>query len=162
VDLWDLVARRLPSADPEFHKDPGSHPDAVVREFVEATTAADAIVLATPVYHNSYSGLLKNALDQLSIAQFRYKPVGLIAFGGGLSAVQACDHLRIVARGLLAVAVPTQIVAVSNDFVSREEGGIPSYRPELILRGRRMVDELMDFARLRERDTSHTVERSAV
>jgi len=29
---------------------------------------------------------------------------------------QPCDHLRIVARGLLAVAIPTQLITVPADF----------------------------------------------
>ena len=74
------------------------------------------VVLASPVYHNSYSGVLKNCLDHLAIPQFLYKPVGLISHGAGLSAVQVCDHLRIVVRGLYGVALPRQLVTVKDDY----------------------------------------------
>lgn len=150
VDVWDLAIRPLPVADPAYHQDPAQHPDPTVGQLVEAADAADALILASPVYHNSYSGVLKNALDNLSIAQFRHKPVGLIAFGGGLSAIQVCDHLRIVARGLLAIAVPAQIVAVPTDFLPAVNGTQARYSAELVQRGRRVAGELTMFARSRE------------
>jgi azobenzene reductase len=113
--LWDLGDRPLPIADPDFHGDPASHGDEDVRELVAHAAACDAFVLASPIYHNSYSGVLKNALDHLAIRQFQYKPVGLISHGGHCSP-QAVDHLRIVARGLMGFAIPTQVCTAEADF----------------------------------------------
>src|SRR5438876_203322 len=74
-------------------------------------------VRGSPVYHNSFSGILKNALDSLSIQQFRNKPVALMSCGNSdRTGSQPCDHLRIVARGLLAVAIPTQVITLPSDF----------------------------------------------
>jgi azobenzene reductase len=151
VVLWDLAARPLPFADPTYHADPSANPDPVVRELVDRADAADAFLLASPVYHNSFSGVLKNALDNLSIRQFEYKPVGLVAFGGSLAAVQVCDQLRTVVRGLLGVAVPTQLVAVNADFGTGEGGRPRLDNPELIRRGRRMVREMCMLACVSER-----------
>ncbi|MEW2289266.1 NAD(P)H-dependent oxidoreductase [Streptomyces sp. NPDC047841] len=86
---------------------------------------ADALVWVTPCYHGSYSGLLKNALDHLREPDLRGKPVGLVAVGTSLTAVQACDHLRSVARALGCVAVPTHAVitgmAASADTGSEQD-----------------------------------------
>lgn len=112
---WDLRASPLPMADPRFHRDPSVHTDDRVRRLVALACDCDAFVLASPVYHNSYSGLLKNALDVLAIRQFAYKPVGLVSHGGNRS-TQAVDHLRIVVRGLRAVAVPTQVCTADDDY----------------------------------------------
>src|SRR5215216_1030673 len=68
--LWDLATRPVPFADPSYHADPAANPDPVVSELVIQAEAADAFLLASPVYHNSFSGVLKNALDNLSIKQF--------------------------------------------------------------------------------------------
>jgi NAD(P)H-dependent FMN reductase len=114
--VWDLGERPLPFADPAYHHDPEDNPHPAVRELVEEATEATSFVLASPVYHNSYSGVLKNCLDHLAIPQFLYKPVGLISHGAGLSAVQVCDHLRIVVRGLYGVALPRQLVTVKDDY----------------------------------------------
>lgn len=147
VALWDLATAPVPFADPTYHADPAANPDPVVRRLVERADAADAFLLASPVYHNSFSGVLKNALDNLSIGQFADKPVGLFAFGGSMVAVQACDQLRLVVRGLHGLAVPAQLVAVSADIGTGDDGRPRVDNPELIRRGRRMVQELVRYAR---------------
>lgn len=115
VDIWDLREQPLPIADPTLHREPGSHPDEVVRSFVNAAESCAGMLWASPVYHNSYSGVLKNALDTIAIPQVAYKPVGLLSHGGNRS-TQPVDHLRIVARGILGVAVPTQVCTAPEDF----------------------------------------------
>jgi len=88
---WNLRMMPLPIADPVFHLDPAQHTDERVRTFVAHAASCDAFVLSSPVYHNSYSGVLKNALDHLAIAQFYYKPVGLMSHDENGS-TQAVDH----------------------------------------------------------------------
>src|SRR5690242_7528631 len=70
VVRFDLAEQPLLLADPAYHGDPASHPAPEVRALVRAADEAEAIVLASPTYHNAYSGLLKNALDLLAIPQF--------------------------------------------------------------------------------------------
>jgi NAD(P)H-dependent FMN reductase len=122
--VWDLGKDPLPIADPAYHRDPAANPDPQVQRLVAAARQADAFLLATPVYHNSYSGVLKNALDSLSMTEFTGKPVGLLAHGPKLTAVQACDHLRIVVRGLYGLCVPEQAVTTPGDYRA-QEGGAP-------------------------------------
>ncbi|MFF3212607.1 NADPH-dependent FMN reductase [Streptomyces sp. NPDC002886] len=75
-------------------------------------------VLATPVYHGSYSGLLKNALDHLTNDALADRAVGLIAAGGGpRGAGTACDQMRSVVRALSGWAVPTHVASTGSDFV---------------------------------------------
>src|SRR3954453_11294550 len=62
---WDLVTHPLPIADPEYDGIPLHHPDENVRELACAAMAANAFVLGSPVYHGSFTGVLKNALDSL-------------------------------------------------------------------------------------------------
>lgn len=141
---WDLRDQPLPVADPRYHHDPAQHPDEVVRSLVAFASGADAFVLASPIYHNSFSGVLKNALDHLAIAQFHYKPVGLISHGGHRS-TQAVDQLRIVVRGLLGQAITTQICTAQTDF--RETGdGYELVSNEIQQRIERFAIELAVFA----------------
>ncbi len=142
---WDLRKAPLPIADPEFHRDPAQHPDERVRSLVALATSCDAFVLASPIYHNSYSGLLKNALDHLAIPQFDRKPVGLISHGGNRS-TEAVNPLRIVVRGLLGVAIPTQVCTAWQDY---REVCIESYEigsEDILQRINRFTSELMLFA----------------
>jgi FMN reductase len=100
-------------------------------------------VLASPIHHNSFSGVLKNALDHLAIPQFRYKPVALLSHGGNRS-TQAVDQLRIVARGLYAVAIPAQVCTSKQDFMETTQGyGLIS--EDIMERLVRLAGELMLF-----------------
>jgi NAD(P)H-dependent FMN reductase len=150
--LWDLGEQPLPIADPRYHHDPAQHPDEVVRSLVVAASCSDGFVLSSPVYHNSFSGVLKNALDHLAISQLHYKPVGLISHGGNRS-TQAVDHLRIVVRGLLGLATPTQVCTAYGDFRDMGEG-YELVSNEILQRVERFALELVIFShhlsRLRE------------
>jgi FMN reductase len=72
-----------------------SAPSPVQREFIAAVRAADGLILATPGYHASVSGLVKNALDTLELTvddpqpYFADKPVGAIVTAFGWQAAGA-------------------------------------------------------------------------
>ncbi|MFE5773028.1 NADPH-dependent FMN reductase [Streptomyces sp. NPDC056485] len=122
----------------EDYDDPPPHSQtAAVRARVAAASGA---VFATPVYHGSYSGLLKNALDHLTGDSLADRPVGLIAAGGGpRGAGTACDQMRAVVRALGGWAVPTHVASARGDFTP----GVPL--EELHIRMDRMVGELLSF-----------------
>ncbi|BAJ31642.1 MULTISPECIES: NADPH-dependent FMN reductase [Kitasatospora] len=118
------------------HPDPSGQTAALRRRFA----GASAVVLATPVYHGTYSGLLKNALDQLLSSAFEGRPVGLLANGGGpRGAAIACDQLRTVVRALNGWSAPTQVSTSAADFVD----GRPV--PAILDRLGDMVGELVGF-----------------
>jgi azobenzene reductase len=121
TEVWDLRARPLPIADPAYHHNPEAHPNSEVRSFVNAAHSANAIVLATPIYHNGLSGVLKNALDHLTIEHFYLKPVGLASHGGSRT-TQAVEQLRIITRGVLGYAIATQLCTAEEDFTPSEQG----------------------------------------
>lgn len=116
TSVWDLHTKPIPFADADYHKAPSSFPNPTVKALVSLAEEADAFVLGSPNYHNSYSGLLKNALDFLTMDQFYSKPVGLLTHSGGMRSTQAVDQLRIVVRGLLGVAIPVQVATCDSDF----------------------------------------------
>lgn len=71
--------------------------------------AAQGIILSTPEYHGSLSGVLKNALDLTGWSEFEGKMVGLIGVSGGaMGALKALDDLRTIGRSLHAWVVPEQ------------------------------------------------------
>ncbi|HLZ55513.1 MAG TPA: NAD(P)H-dependent oxidoreductase [Ktedonosporobacter sp.] len=120
--IWDLAQDPLPLLGPLYYPDPFLHTSEAVRKFAYLASQADAFVWGSPVYHNSFSGVLKNALDSLSIPQFRHKPVAFISCGNSdRTGSQPCDHLRMVACALHAVAVPTQLVALPSDFTAAHD-----------------------------------------
>lgn len=141
---WDLRGSPLPFANPDFHDDPRRHDDDRVRSLVAAADEADAFVLSSPIYHNSYSASLKNVLDHLAIRQFWYKPVGLMSHGGNRS-TQAVDQLRIVTRGLLGIAIPTQVCTSDQDYRSSADGFVLE-SADIGQRTERFASELVLFA----------------
>jgi NAD(P)H-dependent FMN reductase len=145
VTRWDALGPPLPAADPSFHDNARRNPDPTVQALVQAADAADGFALLSPIYHNSYTAVLKNALDNLGIAQFHYKPVAVASHGN--RATHAVDHLRIVARGLLAVGLPTQICTIAEDFRELPDGRYEIESPDIASRVDRIAVELVAFSR---------------
>jgi NAD(P)H-dependent FMN reductase len=70
---------------------------------------AQGIILGTPEYHGSFSGVLKNALDHLEGKNLNGKIVGLIGVSGGaLGGIDALNGLRSIGRSLHAWVIPEQ------------------------------------------------------
>jgi FMN reductase len=119
VELIDLAARTIAPAD-------GRPPDALgddTHATVAAIAAADAVVLATPVYRGSLTGTLKNLLDHVPIDALRDTPVAIVAMGASEHHYLGAErHLRDVLAFFGALVVPTAVYLSSRDF----EEGVPS------------------------------------
>lgn len=156
--FWDLASDPLPIFNPIYHLDPSRNESEAVRRLAQLADNADAFAWASPVYHNSYSGVLKNALDSLTSRQFRNKPVALLSSGSNeRTGVQPCDHLRLVTCSLLAVAIPTQIVTLPSDF-ERFQGHHQLINTTVHKRFIRMADELLAYTTVMsqvEQNVSH-------
>ena len=87
-----------------------------------AVDGADAVLLATPNYHGSYSGVLKNALDYCGRDEFEGVTVGLLEVAGGQFPGPALIHLRQVARTLNAWTLPTEVAIPSSSSTVTAEG----------------------------------------
>lgn len=88
--------------------------DPVTRQFLDDSAEADAYVWVTPIYHNSFSGILKNALDWQH-SKFPNKVVGLASHGGHRSP-QAVDHLMHVVRAQHGIAARTRVCTEDGDY----------------------------------------------
>ncbi|SFR53595.1 NAD(P)H-dependent FMN reductase [Halogeometricum rufum] len=134
-ELLDLRAYDLPVFDAD---EDGQGDSAVVARRIRE---ADALVLGTPVYHGSYSGVLKNALDHCGFDEFDGKTVGLLAVAGGGFPVTALEHLRSVCRALNAWVLPHQAALphVSSQF-DGEELADEGLEKRVHVLGRRVVE----------------------
>ncbi len=95
LDIFDGLGA-IPTFDPDLADDP-----APVTAWKSAITAADAVVIATPEYNYSITGVLKNAIDWASrppaTSPLRNKPMGIVSAASGISGgMRAQYHLRQV------------------------------------------------------------------
>ena len=94
AEILDLREMKLP-----FCNGGSEYPDfpdvTILRDKVKA---ADGLILATPEYHGSMNGVLKNALDLMSFERLSGKVTGSIGVLGGQSNSNALNDLRIVVR----------------------------------------------------------------
>ncbi|CAG7624768.1 NADPH-dependent FMN reductase [Paenibacillus allorhizosphaerae] len=105
VTLFDLYRTPLP-----FYSPDDSHEEhAGLKQLKQLLKAADAVVLATPEYHGSVSGVLKNALDHLGSEHFGGKPVLSVSSSGGAVGVSSLQQMQAIVRNLHGINCPEWI-----------------------------------------------------
>ncbi|NVD69826.1 NADPH-dependent FMN reductase [Duganella sp. BJB1802] len=112
----DLPARALLQGDTS---------DLAIKRALAAVAAADAIVIATPVYKASFTGILKAFLDLLPQDGLAGKLVLPLATGGSQSHMLALDYaLRPVLHALEARQVLASVYATSQQLTWSDDGGL--------------------------------------
>ena len=112
------VLSRLPIYNPT---DPSEPPERLA--LVEAVREADGVIVATPGYHGSLSGLIKNALDSLEPLRDDARPyldgraVGCIVVADGW---QACGSALAALRSIVHAlrGWPTPLGATLNSALA--------------------------------------------
>ncbi len=105
AEILDLREMQLPFCDGG-----NEYPDYPDVEILRAKVkAADGLILATPEYHGSISGVLKNALDLMSFEHLAGKVAGTISVLGGQSNSNALNDLRVIMRWVHGWVIPEQI-----------------------------------------------------
>ncbi|KRE82464.1 NADPH-dependent FMN reductase [Paenibacillus sp. Soil766] len=95
VRFIDLAELQLPLFSPDNWD---FHPN--VKLLLEAVVDSDGLLLATPEYHGSISGTLKNALDYITGNQVAGKAVLSVSSAGGPLGVSSLTHLQTIVRNL--------------------------------------------------------------
>ncbi len=94
---FSIADLRLPLYDNDLEKAEGIPPE--VQHLADQITQADAVIIASPEYNQSFSGVLKNALDWVSRVDgkpWADKPVALIhAAAGRAGGARANYALRL-------------------------------------------------------------------
>lgn len=91
-------------------------PDTVERELA-AVEQADVLVVATPVFRGSYTGLFKHFFDFIHQDALIDKPVLLAATGGSERHALVIDHqLRPLFSFFQARTLPLGVYATDHDF----------------------------------------------
>jgi len=147
--LFAGPALNLPAYDPaERMRAP------VASDLIEALRNADGIIIATPSYHGSISGLIKNALDYTEDLRadariyFSERAVGTIVCADGVQAMGATlATLRAIVHALRGW--PTPFSAVINSalrpFAADGQCSDPTVAQQLAF----VAEQVVEFARWR-------------
>jgi FMN reductase len=127
-------------------KDETGYPSDVARLRSEVKQA-EGIILGTPEYHGSLSGVLKNALDLMGFDEFEGKMIGLVGVSGGrMGAFDALNTLRNIGRALHAWVIPEQASVPEAWKVFTADGKIAD--PQVEERLKEVGRQVARFARL--------------
>jgi FMN reductase len=103
--------------------------DAELRTFIDALRRSDGIILSSPGYHGSISGLLKNAIDYVEDLRgdarpyFEGRPVGCIACAAGhQGAGTTLSALRDIVHALRGMPTPMGVTINTATRVFDDEG----------------------------------------
>jgi len=92
-------------------------PSGALASAAAAVESADALIVVTPIFTASYSGLFKTFFDVLEKDAIAGKPVLIAATAGTARHSLALEHaLRPLFSYLRAVVVPTAVFAATEDF----------------------------------------------
>ncbi|HDS1838564.1 TPA: FMN reductase, partial [Stenotrophomonas maltophilia] len=132
-------------------------PEAVERQLV-AVEQSDVLVVATPVYRGSYTGLFKHFFDFIHQDALVDTPILLAATGGSERHALVIDHqLRPLFSFFQARTLPLGVYATDRDFA---EGRV--HNDALIQRARLAVQRAMPLLALSHRIAPATAETAAV
>ena len=154
TELFDGPSVHLPMYQPETQER-----STEARRLISALRRADGVILSTPCYHGSVSGLLKNALDYIEDMARDAKPyldgraVGMIVCGyGWQSTAITLTALRSIAHALRGWPTPMGVAINSSPNLSSktfdDAGAVveETAARQIAI----MVEQVVEFACLRQ------------
>ena len=142
ADMIDLLHYQLPLMEERAGRNPEQLP--VVAEVGEKLKAADAMILVTPEYHGTFSGVLKNAIDYYW-NEFKKKPVGVVtATNGKMGGINASTQLQHVILSMGSFAHPLKLLV--PDVQQAFDDAFQPLNDEVVAKSARFLDEFLWFA----------------
>lgn len=142
TDIVDLAEYPLPIMEKRITSD--LNPPANALLISEKLKNADAMILVTPEYQGSFTGVLKNALDYF-LPEFSKKVIGVATTAGGrMGGINASVQLQHVILSMGAYPLPQKFIVseIQNAF---DQEFNP--KQELLARqGEKFIEEFVWFA----------------
>ena len=141
VTLLDLHEFAMPLYDGDLEEKDGL-PDNANRLY-ELFMSHDALLLSSPEYNGSISGVLKNAIDWVSrpregdapLAAFTGKVAGLMAASpGGLGGIRGLVHVRAILGNLGILVLPEQVAVAKAHVAFNDDGSLKDERTSGMLK----------------------------
>jgi FMN reductase len=149
TEIFSGAAINMPPYDPADRER-----TAEAKALVEALRRADGLILSSPGYHGTISGLLKNALDYAedlradARAYLSERAVGIIVCADGIQAMgSTLNTLRSIAHALRAWPTPFAAVVNSGGRPFAADGSCLSTEVEQSLR--LVAAQVVEFAQMK-------------
>lgn len=141
IELVDLAKVDLPFMNEPHHPRLGTYVHQHTRDWSATIDSADAFVFVMPEYNYGYSAVLKNAIDYLH-NEWKYKPVGLVSYGGVAAGTRAAQQIKQVVTTLKMTPL---FEAVSIPFVHQliDDDGNLTPNDIMAASAKDMFDELV-------------------
>lgn len=128
VEVLSLSDYDIPLFNEDLEK---SQTPKGVQALKQKIREADGLLVVSPEYNGSISGVLKNALDWVSRTEadqkpaFRQTTVALLSTSpGGLGGIRGLNHLRDIFVGMGSLVLSNQVAVPSAYQAFNEEGGL--------------------------------------
>src|SRR5690606_23299155 len=155
VTTIDLRQFPMPLCDSDLQEREGFPEN--VRRLKALFIAADGLLIASPEYNASFSGVLKNAIDWISrsesgepaLAAFKGKAAAIMsASPGGLGGYRGLTQLRWVLTNMGVHVLPDQVTVPQADRAFDDDGSLKDPKKQASVEA--LAATLVDFlARLR-------------
>src|SRR5918993_4081332 len=143
INLFDLRKNRLPIYEPNLNHDQIQMAEKESLQMAKTLVKwADAIILTSPDYHGSMSGVLKNFLDYFW-KEFSGKTFGYIC-ASHEKGLTVMEQMRTVVRQCYGWSMPYGISTSSHDF--DKEGNITN--PKLITRLEMLSRDITHYGKI--------------
>jgi NAD(P)H-dependent FMN reductase len=143
IRIADLAELDLPFMDEPNHPRLRQYTKQHTKDWSAIVEAADAFVFVMPEYNFGFTAPLKNALDYLN-QEWRYKPVGLVSYGGISAGTRSVQMIKQVVTALKLTPV---LEAVSIPFVKQflDDEGTIHPNDVMIEAAGAMLEELLRY-----------------
>lgn len=158
TQLLDLATLSLPMFDGTYSLD-GYSPEGrqAIETLLNATRRAQGLIFASPTYHNTISGSLKNALDFMELLKDDQPPrlegkvVGLLSVQLGVSGTgnNTITTMLLAARAMRAWVAPTMVAVPDSRsmFTEHSRAKDPTLIPRLHMLGAEVARASEMFAK---------------
>jgi len=140
VELLDLAVINLPMMNEPHHPRLHYYTHEHTKRWSEKITEADAFIIVLAEYNYGFPAPIKNAIDYL-FQEWKYKPVGLVSYGGASGGLRSTQMLKQVLTTLSMVPLTEQVnIHFFTKFINDEEKFVPDESIEKSAHG--MIAEL--------------------
>lgn len=111
------------------------NPSEEMKKISKWLNEADGFILLTPEYNHSFSGTIKNALDNF-MPEYEKKPFGIVSYSiSPFGGVRANEALRIIVSELKGVSTPIPLMIPLVQEVFDEKGNLKEKQYQSRLEG---------------------------